>query len=88
MNNKVLGASLFIAIIITTTSIVFSGMNSGNIELQHPTVISILLCPLGCGPLDGDTILGGLITGNDPSLILRPQETPGYIYNIREMNIN
>ena len=88
MNNKVLGASLFIAIIITTTSIVFSGMNSGNIELQNPTVISILLCPLGCGPLDGDTILGGLITGNDPSLILRPQETPGYIYNIREMNIN
>lgn len=55
---------------------------------EAPTVVSILLCPLGCGPLEGDTILGGLIARKDPSLILRPQETPGYVYNIREMAMN
>jgi len=76
------------AIIIIITLIVFYGTISRDASAQNTTVISILLCPLGCGPLEGDTILGGLITSKDPSFILRPQETPGYIYNFREMSIN
>jgi TRAP transporter TAXI family solute receptor len=58
------------------------------IAKEKPDIITILLCPLGCGPLEGDTILGGLIARKDPSLILRAQETPGYVYNIRETNSN
>lgn len=53
-----------------------------------PSIITILLCPMGCGPTEGDTILGGLIARKDPSLLLRAQETPGYMYNLREMNSN
>jgi len=51
-------------------------------------IVTILLCPLGCGPTEGDTILGGLIARKDPNLMLRAQETPGYVYNIREMGQN
>ncbi|MCB2187807.1 MAG: hypothetical protein KQJ78_15400 [Deltaproteobacteria bacterium] len=51
-------------------------------------MVTVLLCPLGCGPLEGDTILGGLIARKDPNLILRAQETPGYVYNLREMGMN
>ncbi len=55
---------------------------------KKPSIVSILVCPLGCGPLEGDTILGGLIARKDPNLILRAQETPGYVYNLREMGMN
>ncbi len=51
-------------------------------------IITILLCPLGCGPTEGDTILGGLIAREDPTFLLRAQETPGYTYNLREMATN
>jgi TRAP transporter TAXI family solute receptor len=55
---------------------------------QGPSIVTILLCPLGCGPTEGDTILGSLIARKDPNLILRAQETPGYVYNLREMGMN
>lgn len=51
-------------------------------------IVTLLLCPLGCGPTEGDTILGGLIARKDPTFLLRAQETPGYVYNLREMGMN
>ena len=51
-------------------------------------VITNLLCPLGCGTLQGDSILGTIIGRKEKDLFFRPQETPGYIYNIREMGSN
>lgn len=68
--------------------IILLAVTSHALAFEQPNVISVLLCPLGCGPLEGDTLLGGLITHKDPTLILRPQETPGYIYNFREMSTN
>lgn len=43
---------------------------------------------MGCGNLEGFTIFGGLVARKDPTLIVRAQETPGYMYNIREMALN
>ena len=47
--------------------------------------IPILLCPFGCGPMAGDTILMNQLIKEGSDVILLPQETPGYMYNIIEM---
>src|SRR5688572_8646202 len=47
--------------------------------------VTILRCPLGCGIIEEDTILASFVAKEHPWLVLQPQETPGYIYNIREM---
>ena len=47
--------------------------------------IPILLCPFGCGPMAGDTILMNQLIKSGSDVVLLPQETPGYMYNIREM---
>ena len=48
-------------------------------------IIPILLCPFGCGPMAGDTILMNQLIKEGSDVILLPQETPGYMYNIIEM---
>jgi TRAP transporter TAXI family solute receptor len=45
----------------------------------------VLLCPQGCGPVAGDTILMNQMIKSGASVEILPQETPGYMYNIREM---
>jgi len=50
-----------------------------------PVVVPLLLCPWGCGPTEGDTILMNQMVRAGSRVTLLPQETPGYIYNIREM---
>jgi len=50
--------------------------------------VPILLCPFGCGPMAGDTILMNQLIKNGSDVVLLPQETPGYMYNIREMGMN
>ena len=52
---------------------------------QAAETIPILLCPFGCGPMAGDTILMNQLIKSGSDVILLPQETPGYMYNIREM---
>ncbi len=47
--------------------------------------IAVLLCPFGCGPIAGDTILMNQMIKEGAEVTLLPQETPGYMYNIREM---
>jgi hypothetical protein len=47
--------------------------------------IPVLLCPFGCGPMAGDTILMNQLIQSGSDVVLLPQETPGYMYNIREM---
>ena len=52
---------------------------------DKPTTVPVLAAPFNAGPLAGDTILmNRMIQGRHP-VVLLPQETPGYIYNIREM---
>ncbi len=77
--------------LILTAAIVTLGIYGGSVDAAKqtkPDVVTILLCPLGCGPLGGDTVLGSLVARKDPTLIFRAQETPGYMYNIREMDAN
>jgi len=50
--------------------------------------ISVLLCPFGCGPIAGDTILMNQMIKEGAPVMLLPQETPGYMYNVREMGNN
>lgn len=51
----------------------------------QPKSVPVLSCPYGCGPITADTILmNQMILAGFP-VILLPQETPGYMYNIREM---
>lgn len=50
--------------------------------------VTVLRCPLGCGIIEEDTILGSFVAKEHPWLVLQPQETPGYLYNIREMAKN
>ncbi len=52
---------------------------------QTPVIVPILTCPFGCGVIEGNTIFGNLMAKEGESLILAPQETPGYMYNIQEM---
>lgn len=47
--------------------------------------IAVLLCPFGCGPIAGDTILMNQLIKDDADVVILPQETPGYMYNVREM---
>ena len=48
-------------------------------------IMTQLCCPLGCGSVTAMTIWGNFIAKKGLGFILRPQETPGYTYNIREM---
>lgn len=54
-------------------------------QAQQNTIIPMLICPFGCGPTEGFAILGNLMArGNEP-ITIAPQETPGYMYNVRAM---
>jgi TRAP transporter TAXI family solute receptor len=55
---------------------------------RKPETITVLRCPLGCGIVEGDTILGSFIAKEHPWLVYQTQETPGYLYNIREVAKN
>ena len=50
--------------------------------------VPVLLCPFGCGPMAGDTILMNQMIQSQADVMLLPQETPGYMYNVREMGQN
>jgi TRAP transporter TAXI family solute receptor len=47
--------------------------------------VPLLLSPVGSGPVESDTILMVQMIKENSPVTLLPQETPGYMYNIREM---
>lgn len=54
-------------------------------EAQSADRVLVLVAPFDAGPLAGDTILmNQMIQAGEPTILV-PQETPGYMYNIREM---
>ena len=57
-------------------------------QTRAADAVPVLLCPFGCGPMAGDTILMNQLIQSGSNVILLPQETPGYMYNIREMGQN
>jgi len=65
---------------------VFPGTTTASPKLD---VLTQLEAPMGHGSLMAFTILGNFIAKADEwGFILRPQETPGFLYNIREMGQN
>jgi TRAP transporter TAXI family solute receptor len=54
----------------------------------QPKVITQLECPLGCGTVEGYTILGSFVAKEHPWLVIQAQETPGWLYNVREVGKN
>jgi TRAP transporter TAXI family solute receptor len=71
-------------------TILLGGLVTDRSEAQQrkPETITVLRCPLGCGIVEGDTILGSFVAKAHPWLVYQTQETPGYIYNVREMAKN
>ncbi|HET9490591.1 MAG TPA: TAXI family TRAP transporter solute-binding subunit [Methylomirabilota bacterium] len=57
-------------------------------QQRKPVTVTSLRCPIGCGVTEGDTILGSFFAKEHPWLVYQSQETPGYMYNIREMAKN
>jgi TRAP transporter TAXI family solute receptor len=55
------------------------------VPVHAQEVATLLLCPFGCGPLAGDTILMNQMIQSRAPVTILPQETPGYVYNLREM---
>ncbi len=49
------------------------------------TNVPTLLCPWGCGPTESDQMLMNMQIKDGKAAVVLPQETPGYMYNIREM---
>jgi uncharacterized protein len=62
-----------------------AGLAAAPAAAQGKTSVPLLLCPAGCGPTEGDTILMVQMIKEGSAVTLLPQETPGYMYNIREM---
>jgi hypothetical protein len=48
-------------------------------------IVPMLICPFGCGNTEGYAVLGNLMARGGSSVTLAPQETPGYMYNVRAM---
>jgi hypothetical protein len=51
-------------------------------------VVPSLQCPLGCGGVVYNVQLSNMMARSGSSVSLAPQETPGYMYNIRYMDKN
>ena len=58
---------------------------AGLAAAQAKVSVPLLLCPAGCGPTESDTILMVQMIKEGSPVTLLPQESPGYMYNIREM---
>jgi uncharacterized protein len=52
------------------------------------TVVPSLQCPMGCGVVVYNVQLSNMMARNGASVSLAPQETPGFMYNIRYMDEN
>lgn len=60
----------------------------GTVGAQAPRIMTVLECPMGCGAIEGYTILGSFAAKEQMSFALQVQETPGYLYNVRELAKN
>ncbi len=65
-----------------------AALAGGPRSAEATDAIPVLLCPFGCGPIAGDTILMNQMVKEGADVMLLPQETPGYMYNVREMGQN
>lgn len=71
------------ALVVTT---VFWTPHVAQAQAKAPIMVPLLLCPWGCGNTETSTMLMNAMVKDGSPVTLLPQETPGYMYNIREMN--
>jgi uncharacterized protein len=76
MSNRSMGWIAAIAFSLVST---FAGAQGKTVS------VPMLLSPAGAGPMEQDTILMVQMIKEGTPVTLLPQETPGYMYNIREM---
>ncbi len=80
LNRKLIRSLLTVVVAVLTLG--------STVQTRAADAIPVLLCPFGCGPMAGDTILMNQMIKSGADIILLPQESPGYMYNIREMGRN
>jgi|TARA_B100000315_G_scaffold153752_1_gene142318 TRAP transporter TAXI family solute receptor len=80
LNRKLMRLLLTVVVAVLTLG--------STVQTRAADAIPVLLCPFGCGPMAGDTILMNQMIKSGSDIILLPQESPGYMYNIREMGRN
>jgi TRAP transporter TAXI family solute receptor len=73
------------SVVLVAVLALAAGLAASPAAAQGKVTVPLLLCPAGCGPTEGDTILMVQMIKEGSPVTLLPQETPGYIYNIREM---
>jgi TRAP transporter TAXI family solute receptor len=76
---------LFNSVVLGGVLAFAAGLAATPAAAQGKITVPLLLCPAGCGPTEGDTILMIQMIKEGSPVTLLPQETPGYMYNIREM---
>lgn len=76
------------AVAVAFTVVAISGGAGEAQQKRPPYAVTHLECPLGCGGVEGYTIFGSYVAKEHPWLVFQAQETPGYLYNIREMAKN
>ncbi|MGH7307827.1 MAG: TAXI family TRAP transporter solute-binding subunit [Candidatus Rokuibacteriota bacterium] len=81
-------AVAIIGLVLATSVIAGLVGDRSEAQARKPETITVLRCPLGCGIVEGDTILGSFFAKAHPWLHYQTQETPGYLYNIREVAKN
>ena len=66
-------------------TIVFTTISMVNNKAKAADIVAILTCPMGCGVMEGNTLLGTIMAKSGDELMVASQETPGYMYNVRAM---
>lgn len=54
-------------------------------EHDKRVIVPLLSCPFGCGLIAGNTMFSNVMGRRGETLMIAAQETPGFIYNLREM---
>ena len=71
------------ALASVATILLLAFADAGTQAQDRPTIVPILSCPIGCGAVEGNTILGAIMAKNGEPVMIAAQETLGYMYNIR-----
>jgi uncharacterized protein len=80
MLKRMIGPAVVVAVLALA-----AGLAATPAAAQGKVAVPLLLSPAGSGLVEGDTILMIQMIKEGTPVTLLPQETPGYMYNIREM---
>ena len=65
-------------------TVVLANMSVASNKSKAADIVAILTCPMGCGVMEGNTLLGTIMAKAGDELIVASQETPGYMYNVEQ----